>query len=216
MKRHVIFIGAPGSGKGTQAQRMHERHGLVQISTGDMLREGVRGGTELGRQAKSFMDAGELVPDELIIGMIRERFGKGDLGRGWILDGFPRTVPQAEGLDAMLGDLKVPIEQVVVIDVPDEVLVGRVTGRRSCAQCGAVYHLEFAPPSESDRCDRCQATGLVHRSDDSEEKVQTRLKAYHEQTASVIPYYEDRGLLARVNGAQASDSVTAALEAALA
>jgi len=205
--KNVILVGPPGSGKGTQAQRLIADLGLVQISTGDILRAAVKAGTELGQKAKDFMDAGQLVPDDLIIGLIRERMQADDVKSGVIFDGFPRTVPQAEALDALLDGMGEPISRVVAIDVPREVIRERITGRRSCRSCGAVFHVEFSPPAKDGVCDRCGATDIYQRDDDKPEKVDVRLDAYAAQTAQVIPYYEARQLVGHVDGNQSPNAV---------
>lgn len=215
-KKNVILVGPPGSGKGTQAQRLIEDFGLVQISTGDILRAAVKAGTELGQQAKSYMDAGQLVPDELIIGLIRERMQKDDVKNGVILDGFPRTVPQAEALDALLDEMGEPLTRVVAIEVPRDVIRERITGRRSCRKCGAVYHVKFSPPSKDNVCDRCGSTEIYQRDDDKPEKVDVRLDAYEAQTAKVIPYYEKRRLVGHVDGHQSPDAVYEAVRSEVA
>mgnify|MGYP001025035210 CR=1 FL=1 len=187
---NVIFLGAPGAGKGTQGALIAERFGLTRISTGDLLRDAVRRGTPLGQKAKAYMDAGELVPDDVILGLVREVITHGEGAKGGILlDGFPRTIPQAEGLDALLCELGRPLDAVVVIDVPDEVLVKRLSGRRSCANCGAIYNIYFEPPRVPGICDVCGGA-LVERADDAAETVRRRLQVYREQTAPLIRYYE--------------------------
>jgi adenylate kinase len=211
VKRNIILVGAPGSGKGTQAQLLIRDLGLVQISTGDILRAAVKAGTELGQKAKGYMDAGQLVPDELIIGLIRERMAQDDVKSGVILDGFPRTLPQAEALDRLLEEVGEPLSRVIAIDVPVEVIKERITGRRSCRNCGAVYHVEFNPPPESGACGRCGASDLYQRDDDREDKVSVRLDAYAAQTEKVIPYYADQGLVAHVDGNQSPEDVYAAV-----
>ena len=207
----LILIGAPGSGKGTQAKRLIDRFGLVQISTGDILRAAVKAGTELGSQAKSFMDEGKLVPDDLIIGLIEERLTSSD---GWVLDGFPRTLAQAEALDAMLEKLGQKLTHVVVLDVPDEDIVERIVGRRSCPACGNVHHVTFSPPKVDGACDKC-GTELVQRTDDTEQKVRVRLAAYTAETEAVIPYYATRDLVHRLDGQKRPDEVHAAVAATL-
>lgn len=209
--KNIILVGAPGSGKGTQAQRLIADEGLVQISTGDILRAAVKAGTVLGCQAKSYMDAGQLVPDDLIIGLIRERMKADDVQQGVILDGFPRTVPQAEALDRLLEELGERIHRVVAIDVPREAIKRRITGRRSCRNCNAVYHVEFSPPKRDMVCDRCGAQDLYQRDDDTPQKVDVRLDAYEAQTAQVIPYYERQGLVRHVDGDRSPDEVYEAL-----
>lgn len=187
---NLILLGAPGAGKGTQGALLAERHGLTRISTGDLLRDAVRHGTPLGQRAKGYMDAGELVPDAIILDLVREVLVSQPAGSpGFILDGFPRTLPQAQALDRLLADLKQPLDAVVVIDVQDEVLVQRLSGRRSCPGCGAVYNIYFEPPRESGICDRC-GTALTERADDTAETVRHRLEVYRRQTAPLITYYE--------------------------
>lgn len=204
---NLILVGAPGSGKGTQAHRLVEKYSIPQISTGDMLRAAVRDGTELGKEAKKFMDAGNLVPDDVIVGLIEERLKQGDTDKGFILDGFPRTLAQAAALDGMLEKTGTDLHRVVVIEVPDEVIVERITGRRSCKNCGAVYHVKFSPPQKDGICDKCGSDQLYQRSDDTEEKVRVRLDAYADQTAAVIPHYEQKGLVRRVDGNRSPDEV---------
>ena len=208
---NIILVGAPGSGKGTQAQRLVDMYGIPQISTGDMLRAAVREGTPLGVEAKKYMDGGKLVPDDVIIGLVEERLQKEDAKKGFILDGFPRTLAQAKALDAMLEKIGTKLDQVVVVDVPDEVIVERITGRRSCKNCDAIYHVKFSPPKKDGICDRCGSDQLYQRSDDNEESVRVRLKAFADQTAAVIPHYEAQGLVARVDGNQSPDSVFVAI-----
>ena len=190
----LIFLGPPGAGKGTQAQRLSAQWQIPQISTGDMLRDAVRRQTPLGLQAKAIMERGELVPDEVVIGIVEERIASPDCEKGWILDGFPRTVPQAEALDALLARRGEGLDGVVLFHLPEEELVDRLTGRRSCPSCQAVYHLRYQPPREDERCDRC-GTPLVQRSDDREETVRERLAVYRERTTPLVDYYRARGLL---------------------
>ncbi|HVR43388.1 MAG TPA: adenylate kinase [Thermoanaerobaculia bacterium] len=203
----LILLGAPGSGKGTQAKMVAGKRGIPHISTGDILREAVRNGSELGRKAEPIMKAGALVPDELMIGIIRERLRQPDAARGFVLDGFPRTVVQAEKLDALLeeGNGKEP-PRVVHLLVPDEVIVQRIAARRSCPACGAIYHLEHAPPRVADVCDQCQGK-LVARADDTEAAVRKRLEAYHRQTMPVVGYYRAKSWLREVDGLGSVDEV---------
>ncbi|PZN13376.1 MAG: adenylate kinase [Bacillota bacterium] len=203
-----IFLGPPGAGKGTQAARLAERAGVPQISTGDMLRAAVRAGTPLGLEAKRYMDAGQLVPDDVTIAIVRERLAQDDCRRGFLLDGFPRTVPQAEGLAGVLAELGVGLDGVLYFDVPDEVVVERLSGRRICPECQATYHVRFDPPREAGRCDRCGAA-LVQRHDDKEETVRERLAVYRRQTEPLVDYYRRAGLLKRVAADRPIDEVEA-------
>jgi len=193
----LILLGPPGAGKGTQAKQLIELLGVPQISTGDMLRSAVARETSLGIEAKKFMDAGQLVPDEVVVGLVKERLVEEDCKEGFMLDGFPRTVPQAEFLAEGLEQQGLKIDNVVAIMVDDEELVGRITGRRSCPKCGAIYHLKFSPPPQTDECS-CGARGLVQRKDDNEETVRDRLVAYHTQTAPLIGYYKQQGVLKEI------------------
>ncbi len=196
---NIVFLGPPGAGKGTQAKRIAEKYGIPQISTGDMFREHLSKGTELGKKAKEYMDKGALVPDEIVLGMVEERLKQPDCEKGFILDGFPRTVPQAEALDKLLEKLGKKIDYAILIDVPDEELVKRLTGRRTCKKCGMMYHVMFKPPKEEGKCDVCGGE-LYQRADDNEETVRNRLKVYHEQTEPIISYYEKKGVLHRIDG----------------
>lgn len=186
---NIILFGPPGAGKGTQGDLLVTRAGLRKISTGDLLREAMRDGTPLGQTARKFYDAGELVPDDVILGLVKETLSSGAASQGFILDGFPRTLPQAEGLDRMLNEIEQPIDAVVMIDVADQQIVRRLSGRRSCPQCGAVYNVFFDPPKAENRCDKCGAE-LVQRKDDAAETIQRRLDVYREQTAPVLDYYK--------------------------
>jgi adenylate kinase len=208
---NLILVGAPGSGKGTQAKRLQQEYGIPQISTGDMLRAAVRAGSELGKQASSYMNAGKLVPDPLLVNLIRHRIQEPDASHGFVLDGFPRTVPQAEALDEMLTEQDRSLTRVVVMDVPDAEIVERISGRRTCANCGATFHVQFSPPEKEGVCDVCGAVQLHQREDDREEKVRTRLDAYRDQTAAVIPYYAAQGLVGTIDGNQAPEQVTEAI-----
>jgi adenylate kinase len=195
----LILLGPPGAGKGTQAKLLMERLKIPQVSTGDMLRAAVKAGTPLGRQAQQYMDRGTLVPDEVIIGLVRERLQEPDCAGGYILDGFPRTVAQAEALGKTLSALHAALDHVVSLEVPTEVLVLRIAGRRTCKNCGAMYHVRFSPSRLEGRCDACG--GETHqRGDDREETVRRRLAVYADQTAPLISFYEGRGLLRRVAG----------------
>lgn len=212
---NLILFGPPGAGKGTQAKRLEDAHGLVQLSTGDMLRAAVKAGSELGRQAKSIMEAGQLVPDSLMIALISERIDQPDCANGFILDGFPRTVPQAEALDAMLEAKGLKLDRVILMDVDDAALVERITGRYTCNNCGAGYHDSFQRPATDGVCDRCGGTEFTRRADDNEDTVKSRLAAYHEQTAPVLPYYERMNVLKTVDGMASIDDVTGQIEAVI-
>lgn len=211
----LLLVGAPGVGKGTQAKRLSNDLRVPHISTGDMFREAIRRETSLGLRCKGFIDFGRLVPDDLTIGLIEDRFSRGDTGRGFILDGFPRTLPQAEALDGLLGRLGQPLDAVVVLEIEGAEVIERITGRRSCPGCGTPYHLRFRPPRVPDVCDLCGTRGLVQRVDDTEAKVRTRLEKYHAETTAVIPYYERKGRVKRVDGRKSPDEVYAAIRAAL-
>ncbi|MDA5193076.1 adenylate kinase [Govanella unica] len=212
---NIILLGPPGAGKGTQAQRLQERRGLVQLSTGDMLRAAVKAGTETGTAAKGFMDAGQLVPDAVVIGIIADRIDAPDCKNGFILDGFPRTTAQAEALDGMLAEKKLKLDGVIEMVVDDAALVERVTGRYACAKCGAGYHDLFQKPKVPGVCDICGGTEFTRRADDNRETVVSRLESYHRQTAPLLPYYRDRGTLFEVDGMAAIDDVTTQIETIL-
>ena len=206
---NLILLGPPGAGKGTQAQRLEESNGLIQLSTGDMLRAAVASGSEIGRLAKSIIEAGKLVPDDVMVDMIEQRIDAPDCTDGFILDGFPRTVAQAEALDELLGRKGKRLHAVIEMAVDDGVLVERISGRFSCAACGAGYHRRFRPTAKEGVCDRCGGTEIRQRPDDNEETVRTRLAAYHAQTEPLLPYYRGRGVLRTVDGMAAIDDVAA-------
>ena len=208
----LILLGPPGAGKGTQAKRLEEARGLVQLSTGDMLRAEVAAGSALGRKAKEIMDAGKLVPDEVIIGMIEGRLKHHE---GAILDGFPRTVAQAEALDAMLGKLGRRIDHVIELKVDEAALIDRIAGRFTCAKCGAGYHDRFKPTAQKGVCDNCAGTEFVRRKDDNAEVMKTRLEAYRQQTAPILPYYGARKLVRQVDGMAPVGTVAAQIDAVL-
>lgn len=210
----LIFLGPPGSGKGTQAKRLAARYRVPHISTGDMLREAVADDTALGRQAAPIMASGGLVPDDLMIGIIDDRLKKSDAERGFILDGFPRTTVQAEKLDGIVGNGSDPL-RVLQLLVPDDVLVKRTVLRRSCPECGAIYHLESAPPKNDMVCDR-DGAALIHRPDDNEESVRKRLEAFHRQTLPVATFYKAKNVLREVDGVGPLDEVFERIEKSLA
>lgn len=207
MDARIVLLGPPGSGKGTQAERLEDELGFVRLSTGDLLREAVRNQTELGKQAKEFMDAGQLVPNELVIGLMKERID--NMEGGYILDGFPRTVQQAEVLESITS-----IDHAINLDVDDEELVSRLTKRRSCPDCNAVFHLLYKPPKTEGVCDRCNGE-LYQRSDDSEETVRNRLKVYRESTFPLIDFYGKRGVLRNIDGIGDIDDIFQAIKALL-
>ncbi len=196
---NIILLGPPGSGKGTQAKEIIEKHRIPQISTGDLLREAVKNQTELGKQAKEYMDAGKLVPDEVVVGMVKERLQKDDCKNGFILDGFPRTVPQAESLDQTLSEVGKKIDKVVSIEVPDSEVVERLSGRRTCENCGTMYHVSFNPPKQEGVCDKCGGK-LYQRDDDNENTIKNRLQVYHDQTAPLKDYYSPKGIVKEIEG----------------
>ncbi len=202
----LIMLGAPGAGKGTQAKKVAEAYGIPHISTGDIFRANIKNGTELGKKAKSYMDAGGLVPDELVCDLVADRIAQDDCAKGFILDGFPRTIPQAEALDAAVAKLGCQVDYAVNVDVPDSVIVNRMGGRRACVGCGATYHIEFNPPKTEGICDVC-GKELILRDDDKPETVQNRLRVYHEQTQPLIDFYEKKGVLMTVDGTRSMDEV---------
>lgn len=202
----IIMLGAPGAGKGTQAKKIAEKYQIPHISTGDIFRANIKSETELGMKAKEFIDQGLLVPDEITIGMLLNRIQEKDCGNGYVLDGFPRTIPQAESLSEALKTLGTAIDYAIDIDVPDENIVSRMSGRRACLTCGATYHISFAPPKKEGVCDVCGAE-LVLRNDDKPETVQKRLSVYHEQTKPLVEYYKKAGVLRTIDGTQDMEAV---------
>ena len=213
---NLILLGPPGAGKGTQAKRLEQRHGLVQLATGDMLRRAVASGSPLGEKVKAIMEAGRLVLDDIIIEMIADRIAAPDAAHGFILDGFPRTVPQAEALDAMLAEHGKKLDHVILMEVDEATLVDRIAGRFTCQACGASYHERYKRPAVEGVCDVCGSTDLVHRADDRPEAIATRLAAYRNQTAPILPYYRARGILRSVDGMAEIDEVTREIEAVIA
>jgi len=213
---NLILLGPPGAGKGTQAKRLEQRHGLVQLATGDMLRRAVASGSPLGEKVKAIMEAGRLVPDDIIIEMIADRIAAPDGAHGFILGGFPRTVPQAEALDAMLAEHGKKLDHVILMEVDEATLVDRIAGRFTCQACGASYHERYKRPAVEGVCDVCGSTDLVHRADDRPEAIATRLAAYRNQTAPILPYYRARGILRSVDGMAEIDEVTREIEAVIA
>jgi adenylate kinase len=210
----LIFLGPPGCGKGTQAQRIIESYRIPQISTGDLLRQAVRDKTPLGKEAKKFMDRGELVPDQVVVGMVKERLQMNDCQGGFLLDGFPRTVAQAEALDRTLQEMKFKLNAVISIEVPDAEVVKRLAGRRTCRKCGSMFHVIFNPPRNQGSCDKCGGE-LYQRDDDQEDTIQSRLEVYHRQTAPLIEYYGKQKLVRPVSGMGSIDEITGRIKQAL-
>ena len=207
---NIVFLGPPGAGKGTHAQRLMKELGIPQISTGNMLREAVRTGTEYGVKAKAAMDSGALVSDDIVIGILKERIAQDDCKNGYVLDGFPRTIPQAQVLDKALSELDDAIDYAINVDVPDENIIRRMGGRRACLTCGATYHVEHIPPKKEGICDAC-GSELVLRDDDKPETVKNRLDVYHKQTQPLIDFYEAKGILKSVDGTVPMEDVFAAI-----
>ena len=195
----IIMLGAPGAGKGTQAKMIADKYQVPHISTGDIFRANIKNGTELGKKAKEYMDKGQLVPDELTVEILLDRVAQDDCKNGYVLDGFPRTIPQADVLDTELTKLGDKVDYAINVDVPDENIVRRMSGRRACLKCGATYHIEHIPPKKEGICDNC-GSELVQRDDDKPETVQNRLSVYHEQTQPLIDYYNKKGILKSVDG----------------
>ena len=207
----IVMLGAPGAGKGTQAKMIAEQYGIPHVSTGDIFRMNIKNGTELGKEAKTYMDKGELVPDELTVRILLDRVAQEDCKNGYVLDGFPRTIPQAEVLDAELTKLGDAIDYAINVDVPDENIVRRMSGRRACVSCGATYHIIHIPPKKEGICDKCGAE-LILRDDDKEETVKNRLSVYHAQTQPLIDFYTKKGVLKTVDGTVDSADVFAAIK----
>jgi len=204
---NLMVFGAPGAGKGTQAKFLIEKYGIPQISTGDILRAAIADKTDMGMEAKKFMEEGKLVPDSTIIGIIKDRLAQSDCKSGFILDGFPRTLPQAEALKELMNDMNIALDKVISLNVPDELIVGRITGRRVCPDCGASFHVEFNSSKKEDICDYCNGK-LIIRKDDNPDTVKSRLEAYHAQTAPLIEFYTDMGVMLELDGTKEVNEVT--------
>lgn len=211
----IVLLGAPGSGKGTQAQRLTGLYNIPQISTGDLLRAAVSEGTEAGLKAKEAMDSGDLVSNDIVLSMLRERLQEDDTQNGFILDGYPRNLSQANSLDALLAEIDKPVQAGLLIDVDLDILMKRLTGRLSCKSCSTVYNRYFSPPIKEGVCDNCGSTELFHRGDDHEQTIRHRLDVYEEKTAPLIEFYADKGILKRVNGIGEMDDITNAIKAEL-
>ena len=210
----IIMLGAPGAGKGTQAKQIADKYGIPHISTGDIFRANIKNGTELGKKAKEYMDQGALVPDELTCDLVMDRIAQDDAKNGFVLDGFPRTIPQAEALTAALEKIGQKMDFAIDVDVPDENIVNRMSGRRACLNCGATYHIVSIPPKQEGICDRC-GSEIVLRDDDKPETVQKRLSVYHEQTQPLIGYYQKQGILQSVDGTVPMEEVFRSIVAIL-
>lgn len=210
----LVLLGAPGAGKGTQAKKLIEKYGIPQISTGDILRKAVADGTPLGKEAKSYMDRGELVPDSVVIGLVKERIAQNDCKKGYILDGFPRNTAQAEALDKVLNDMGMPLDSALSVDVPKDDLLKRLTGRRTCRNCQQMYNVYFSPSKKEGICDKCSGE-LYQRDDDKEETIKKRLDVYDAQTAPLIDYYSRKGILKTVQGIGSIDEIFSKVCAAI-
>lgn len=204
---NIMLFGAPGAGKGTQAKFLIEKYGIPQISTGDILRAAIKEGTPMGLEAKKVMDEGKLVSDAIIVGIIKDRLAQEDCKKGFILDGFPRTIAQAEALESLMNEMGIKLDKVISLNVPDELIVGRVTGRQVCSACGASYHIKFNPSRVAGKCNYCNGD-LMTRKDDNEETVTKRLKEYHTQTAPLFDFYKKRELLVEIDGTKDVDAIT--------
>ncbi len=211
---NLMVFGAPGAGKGTQAKFLIEKYDIPQISTGDILRAAIADKTDMGMEAKNYMDAGKLVPDSTIIGIIKDRLAEDDCKKGFILDGFPRTLAQAEALKELMANMGISLDKVISLNVPDELIVGRITGRRVCPDCGASFHVDFNPSKTEDVCDYCSGE-LIIRKDDNAETVKSRLGAYHEQTAPLIAFYTEMGVMVELDGTKDVSEVTADMFASI-
>lgn len=211
----IIFVGPAGAGKGTQARLLQEKFGIPQIATGDMFRAAIKAGTPLGKTAQTYMDGGNLVPDEITIGMLLERIAEPDAQKGFVLDGFPRTVPQAEALDAALRTAGIALDHVIAFDVDEEALIERAVGRFTCTACGEGYHEKFKRPKVEGVCDKCGGESFIHRADDNVDGMRQRLAAFRDLTAAILPYYDAQNLLTRIDGMADMATVTKAIEKAI-
>ena len=203
----IIMLGAPGAGKGTQAKKIAAKYAIPHISTGDIFRANIKNNTELGQKAKTYMDKGELVPDELVVDLIMDRFKEADCANGYVLDGFPRTIAQAEALEVLMQEMGIKLDKVISLNVPDELIVGRVVGRRVCKDCGGSFHVEFNPSKVEGVCDLCGGE-LTQRKDDTAETVTKRLGEYHSQTAPLFDFYQERGVLVDIDGTKSVEAIT--------
>lgn len=210
----IIMLGAPGAGKGTQAKKIAEKYGIPHISTGDIFRANIKDGTELGKKAKTYMDQGALVPDELVVDLVVDRVGKEDAKNGYVLDGFPRTIPQAEALDKALEEIHDKVDYAINVEVPDDNIINRMSGRRACVDCGGTYHIKYNPTKVENICDACGGK-LILRDDDKPETVKNRLQVYHEQTQPLIDYYSKKGIMKEVDGTVDMEEVFQAIVAIL-